>query len=143
MEREGNDIPTTYGTLIKGSSGAACRYSSTGAACPVVCPLVRDKINDDLSLDGIVMEFYNGQVGSTGAPFACTAYTQQEDISGSTLDSQQLSTTTINTGGVFAWTDLESTAGNEGSYAVRCDLSHPDDIFHIYVNETTDTGAVD
>lgn len=141
LRASGNDVDVVYGGRLESDHvGVFCSSSFSGSSCPVVCPLVRDKIDDDGSLEQITIEFNNG--GPPPTTLSCTAYTQQEDTSGSVLDSQQYQTTTAGTGS-FTWTELASTTGNEGSYAVECDLNYYDEIYHIYVRETTDTGATE
>jgi hypothetical protein len=95
----------------------------------VTCPLIRDRINSSANLSRVVIEAFN-----SADELSCTLFSQREDTSGAVLDfhTQTLSTT----GNVqFPSFTVTTTSGNEGSYAVTCDLGALDRVSHIFVEE--------
>jgi hypothetical protein len=111
--------------------GASYITSSTSRV--FTCPLIRDRWNSSSSINSVYIEGFNE---STVSAFSCTLISQSEDISGTTLDSHQLSQSAANAVTLGAFT-VDTSGGNEGSYAVLCLLDDGDRLFHIYVNEST------
>jgi hypothetical protein len=98
----------------------------------VICPLVRDRTGSTSQVDSVHVEAFS----LSGGEFSCTIFSQGEDTDGYYIDfdSDDFSST-----GLFSLTmggsDLTTTAGNEGTYALECTMPTNSDLFHIYVRE--------
>lgn len=101
------------------------------------CPLLRDTTGAD-AIEAVYVELVNDiSSDSTSAQrtISCTLYTQVEDeVQETIFDFEHHSTTTA--GEVqFNYTNIDTTAGNEGAYALVCSLRSGDVINQITVQE--------
>jgi hypothetical protein len=102
----------------------------------VICPLMRDRINSSTSLNSVVAEVFI----PTGGEVDCTIYSQTEDGSaGDFVDSYNDSSTTP--GETQLSFSLDSSSGNEGTYALWCYMTQDSQIHHVHTSE--DNGATD
>jgi hypothetical protein len=123
--------PSPAGTaLTYGVSGV---FNAGSDPATVTCPLVRDRTGSSSQVDSAYVELYRSNLAGSD-PFTCTLYTQDEDVSGSTVDYETESTTSV--GDVqLAFSGPATSSGNEGSYSMICSVPEFSYLYHIYVNE--------
>ncbi len=109
----------------------------------VMCPLIRD-LTDHPTGPQIITELYNKNDGDF---IRCAVTSQVEEQSPNTAAYDYLYQETTTIGytqldfGTLDATGIagDANSGNEGSYAMRCEIGPGDAIKHIYVNETQGT----
>jgi len=112
----------------------ANHIGSRNGSATVLCPCIRDRTNSSTQVDSVTVEGRNG-----GGTFRCTIYTQNEDTSGATFDSD---TDDTSTSGYFQLTmggsSLSTTTGansSEGTYVIECEMPEDSELYHYYVRE--------
>jgi hypothetical protein len=112
-------------------------FNTDSSSVFAVCPLIRDRVSATNTLTSVVVEGFNriDHFDPGASDFTCTLVSQNEDALGSTLDTHRL-TAPLGQGfkqlGPFS---VDSSSGNEGSYALRCALDKDEGIYHVYVSE--------
>ncbi len=137
----GSDTKSIHGAVCQPGSLGSLSYNAyygaaaSGGEAYAICPLMRDRINSTTTLSSAVVEFF-----IPGGGFAyCSLYSQTEDGSYGYVDYD---TQEANTSGAVQLSfHVDSTAGNEGTYGLFCDLSNGTYIAHIHTNESTGTGS--
>ena len=105
-------------------------YSRDNSPQRIICPLFRDSHGNDDDLHHVSIEL------DTTHPSSCTAYTMTEDGSGNGTILDQVGNSTSNTGFIhYEFYSMTTSAGNEGTYWVECEVGKRDYVRHIYVNE--------
>jgi hypothetical protein len=121
----------SYGDQLRYSQSGVHNDGTLGTGSAVVtCPLIRDRIGNATQVADVAIEVFN-----LSGSFSCTLYSQGEDSdTGSTVDLETQQT--FSTGRQqFNFSPLNTTSGNEGSYAVQCVVPTNGTVYQIYVVE--------
>jgi hypothetical protein len=103
--------------------------NNTSGTVGVTCPLIRDRTGSSAQILSAAVEVYNN-----GGSFFCYLITQNEDLNGYSWDIENQSTT-LTGHQQLNFSGPATTPGNEGAYAVGCEVPSLSSILHIYVNE--------